>query len=48
MAKAIRDLKYWIEEVAPALLILPTKTSNSPSLETIPEEDDSDDFDQDL
>ncbi|GMP85040.1 hypothetical protein CsSME_00038352 [Camellia sinensis var. sinensis] len=46
MAKAI---KYWIQEAAPALLlILPTKTSNSPPLETIPEEDDSDDFDQHL
>ncbi|KAI7981615.1 hypothetical protein LOK49_Contig26G00009 [Camellia lanceoleosa] len=28
MARAIRDLKYWIEEAAPALLIIfPTKTS---------------------
>ncbi|GMP85026.1 hypothetical protein CsSME_00038338 [Camellia sinensis var. sinensis] len=49
MANEIRDLKYWIEEAAPALfLILPTKTSNFPLLETIPEEDDSEDCDNDL
>ncbi|GMP85029.1 hypothetical protein CsSME_00038341 [Camellia sinensis var. sinensis] len=49
MARAIRDLKYWIEEAAPALLIIfPTKASRSPLLETIPEEEDSNDCDDDL
>ncbi|GMP85041.1 hypothetical protein CsSME_00038353 [Camellia sinensis var. sinensis] len=42
MAKAIRDLKYWIEEAAPVLLISPTKISNSPRLETILEEGSQD------
>ncbi|KAJ0088709.1 hypothetical protein Patl1_32090 [Pistacia atlantica] len=38
MAKAIGCLSSWIE-VAPALFISPTRTSNSPSLETIKEEE---------
>ncbi|KAL5742921.1 hypothetical protein ACOSP7_029653 [Xanthoceras sorbifolium] len=38
VAEEIRYLNSWIE-VAAALLISPLKTSNSPRLETIPEEE---------
>lgn len=46
MAKGINYLSSWIE-VAPALLISPLRTSNSPVLETITEEEaeESDDDD---
>ncbi|GMP85038.1 hypothetical protein CsSME_00038350 [Camellia sinensis var. sinensis] len=48
MVKAIRDMKSWIDEAAPALLISHTKTSNSLPLETKPEEKDFDDCNEDL
>ncbi|KAF7804455.1 hypothetical protein G2W53_043566 [Senna tora] len=37
MGKAMRKLSSWME-VAPPLLIFPSKPSNSPALDTIPEE----------
>ncbi|KAE8099591.1 hypothetical protein FH972_017562 [Carpinus fangiana] len=40
MAKEMRKLSSWIE-VAPALLISPTKAPTSPVLETIPEEEEA-------
>lgn len=48
MAKAIRELKSWME-VAPAPIIYPKKPSNHPRLDTIIEEanreDETDDGD---
>lgn len=41
MAKAMSEASCWME-VAPPPLILPSKPSNSPALETIAEEDDAD------
>ncbi|OMO72506.1 hypothetical protein CCACVL1_17750 [Corchorus capsularis] len=46
MAKEVRYLSSWIE-VAPALLISPLKTSNSPVLETITEEEADEESDDD-
>lgn len=46
MAKETSYLSSWIE-VAPALVISPLKSSNSPSLETIPEEE-RDEYEEDL
>jgi hypothetical protein len=40
MTKKMRNLSSWIE-VAPALLISPTKAPTSPVLETIPEEEEA-------
>nr|DAD37374.1 TPA_asm: hypothetical protein HUJ06_008015 [Nelumbo nucifera] len=45
MAKEVRSLKSWIE-VAPAMVISPRKSSNSPKLETISEEE-ADEFEKD-
>ncbi|KAJ0088769.1 hypothetical protein Patl1_32092 [Pistacia atlantica] len=44
MAKEIRSLHSWMA-VAPALITYPLKTSNSPSLETIIEEETEEDDD---
>ncbi|KAG5043762.1 hypothetical protein AAZX31_03G162000 [Glycine max] len=40
MAKGIRKLSSWIE-VAPAPIIYPKKPSNTPTLETITEEEEA-------
>ncbi|KAK4358712.1 hypothetical protein RND71_020941 [Anisodus tanguticus] len=42
MAKKMVNMKPWIE-VAPSLVIFPTKISHSPNLETIKEEDQNED-----
>lgn len=46
MAKQTSWLISWIE-VAPALVISPLKTSNSPSLDTISEEE-TEEYEEDL
>lgn len=46
MAKEMRNVLCWIE-VAPAPIISPTKSSNSPSLETIFEEGTDEDYEED-
>ncbi|KAK4708998.1 hypothetical protein R3W88_029923 [Solanum pinnatisectum] len=42
MAKKMVNVKPWIE-VAPPLVIFPTKISHSPNLETIKEEEKNED-----
>ncbi|KAF4382186.1 hypothetical protein CsatB_016976 [Cannabis sativa] len=47
MVKERRNLSSWLE-VAPALIIYPQKTSNSPGLETIAEESEEFDDESDI
>lgn len=44
MAKKVEVLSFWVEK-APALVVIPIKTSLSPELETIREEEEVEEID---